>query len=179
MKREKWLIGLLVVAAATWFSVSGCGGDDDDDGNGGTSGWELTTEDTCGGTVYTQGTQRRVHGNFCQDLTFAAGYDYLLDGGVFIGDDTSTNTLTVEAGVTCYGMPGTPPGMLVIRRNANISAVGTVDSPIVFTSANPVGTRARGDWGGVIINGNAQINTCDTPPCEALRRFFRFVRGIG
>jgi hypothetical protein len=40
-----------------------------------------------------------------------------------------------------------------------INAVGTKENPIVFTSDQSVGSRARGDWGGVIINGRATLNT--------------------
>jgi hypothetical protein len=37
-------------------------------------------------------------------------------------------------------------------------AVGTAQNPIVFTSAQPAGQRSYGDWGGLIICGNAPIN---------------------
>jgi len=37
-------------------------------------------------------------------------------------------------------------------------AEGTKDKPIVFTSPSPKGDRAPGDWGGVILLGNAPIN---------------------
>src|SRR5262249_7456948 len=37
-------------------------------------------------------------------------------------------------------------------------AEGTRQAPIVFTSGQPVGTRESGDWGGVILLGNAPIN---------------------
>ena len=39
-----------------------------------------------------------------------------------------------------------------------IVADGTPQQPIVFTSDQPVGARARGDWGGLIINGRAPVN---------------------
>ena len=59
--------------------------------------------------------------------------------------------------------------MLAIRRNSQIIAEGTAEEPIVFTSSKEPGTRARGDWGGLIINGKASINTCgdETELCEA------------
>jgi len=39
----------------------------------------------------------------------------------------------------------------------------------VFTSSKEEGTRARGDWGGLIINGRAPLNACgdDVPDCES------------
>jgi hypothetical protein len=43
-------------------------------------------------------------------------------------------------------------------RGARISAIGTADLPIVFTSSRAAGQRQPGDWGGLIIVGNAPIN---------------------
>jgi len=46
-------------------------------------------------------------------------------------------------------------------------AEGTKDDPIVFTSAKEDGKRARGDWGGVLINGWAPVNCGgSTTPCQ-------------
>jgi hypothetical protein len=36
--------------------------------------------------------------------------------------------------------------------------VGTSSNPVVFTSAQPSGTRASGDWGGIVLIGNAPTN---------------------
>lgn len=110
-------------------------------------------------------------GEYTEDITLTSDYSYVLEGGVFIGDDTTTNTLNIEPGVTIYGDSATD-GFLVIRRNAQINAVGTADAPIVFTSAQAVGSRGQGDWGGLILNGNAPINNCsdgvsESLPCEA------------
>ena len=51
---------------------------------------------------------------------------------------------------------------LFILRGAKINAVGTADAPIVFTSSRAVGQRQPGDWGGLIIIGNAKINRSGT-----------------
>lgn len=75
---------------------------------------------------------------------------YLLRGGVFI-----KKKLVVRPGVQVFGLPGS---FLVIDKGARIIADGTPENPIVFTSAAPPGTRRRGDWGGLIINGEAPIN---------------------
>jgi hypothetical protein len=39
-----------------------------------------------------------------------------------------------------------------------IDANGTVNQPIVFTSNESAGSRSYGDWGGIIICGNAPVN---------------------
>ncbi|HID29622.1 MAG TPA: hypothetical protein EYP19_06400, partial [Desulfobacterales bacterium] len=77
--------------------------------------------------------------------------------------------LTVNPGVTVYGNPQTA---LIIEQGAKIMAVGTPEEPIVFTSNKPAGSRARGDWGGISINGYAPINnaggSCPDNPQTAI-----------
>ncbi len=40
-------------------------------------------------------------------------------------------------------------------------AEGTMENPIVFTSNQDAGSRSYGDWGGVIVLGNATVNKVD------------------
>src|SRR5690606_18220289 len=109
--------------------------------------------DPGGGVVLesSDGSARRISGAFHEDVLMESRYDWYLDAPTFVGkDDASvTPTLTIEAGTTIYGRGGTPPSMLVIRRGARIEAVGTAAAPIVFTSSQPAGSRAPGDWGGI------------------------------
>jgi hypothetical protein len=42
--------------------------------------------------------------------------------------------------------------------SAKLVAVGEPMAPIIFTSSKPVGQRAPGDWGGVLLLGNAHNN---------------------
>ena len=99
-------------------------------------------------------------GTIVEDMTLTADTQWLLRGMVFFGDDENEAVLTIEPGTVIYGESSTD-GALVIRRNSRILAEGTVDAPIVFTSSKSEGTRARGDWGGLIVNGNAPINNGD------------------
>lgn len=107
-------------------------------------------------------------GIYTGDLTLTADCNWLLRGGVFIGDDVEKSTLTIEPGTTLYGESATS-GFLVINRSSQIFADGTADAPIVFTSDLPVGSRGRGTWGGLVLNGRAPINACadGTEACEA------------
>jgi hypothetical protein len=104
---------------------------------------------------------------------------YLLRGPIFVGKDIDGSggvavTLTIEPGTTILGDVDPPQGArgsyLVVARgskliadaNANLadkSVRPDPDSVIVFTSSAPRGQRARGDWGGLVINGRAPINT--------------------
>ena len=100
-----------------------------------------------------------VSGTITENLTMTADVAWLLRGGVFIGDDINETVLTIEPGTKIYGESSTD-GMLIVTRNSKILANGTADAPIVMTSSKAEGSRARGDWGGLVINGNAPINAC-------------------
>ena len=53
---------------------------------------------------------------------------------------------------------------MLFRSGGKIEAVGTEDSPIVFTSGTA--SPARGDWGGIILCGKAPINKGTTATAE-------------
>jgi hypothetical protein len=90
------------------------------------------------------GEEHWVHSNY-----------YVLRGAVFVPDGA---TLNIEAGTIVVGESWST-GTLIVSRGGRINAIGTAEAPIVFTSDQPVGLRARGDWGGLIINGRATLNT--------------------
>jgi hypothetical protein len=79
---------------------------------------------------------------------------YVLRGAVFVRNGT---TLTIQAGTKIVGESGSV-GTLIVERGGRLNAVGTPAQPIVFTSDQPIGSRGRGDWGGLIINGRAPVN---------------------
>lgn len=86
--------------------------------------------------------------------TLTKGVRYLLKGQVFVKD---TKVLTIEAGSVIFGDKATK-GTLIISPGGKLIAQGTAAQPIVFTSSQTVETRDRGDWGGLVILGKAQVN---------------------
>jgi hypothetical protein len=83
---------------------------------------------------------------------------YVLNGIVFVhsGDPAAPQVLEIEAGTVVRGQTSAADrGFLVVTVSGRIEANGTADEPIVFTSANPAGTRARDDWGGITLLGTA------------------------
>jgi len=125
-----------------------------------------------------------------EDLTFADLSDdgvHVFNGALLIGKncDTTTGctvvangpTLTVEAGADLAFDSG--EAIIRIARGAKINAIGTLEKPINFTSANAysrldvVGDGAQfADWGGIIINGFGITNQCtdvqrDAATCNA------------
>lgn len=109
-----------------------------------------------GGTTYHQ-----ITGTISENITLTASDNWLLSGGVFIA---SGYTITIEPGTTVYAADdGTTP-FLSIMQGAKIAACGTASSPIVFTPLKSA--PAPGDWGGIILNGYANINTGTTAEGE-------------
>ncbi len=95
-----------------------------------------------------------VTGEIAGTENWTSNYYYVLRGAVFV---RSGGTLNVAAGTTVIGESGSV-GTLVVLKGGRINAIGTRTAPIVFTSDQPVGSRDRGDWGGLIINGSAPLN---------------------
>lgn len=68
-------------------------------------------------------------------------------------------TLTIQPGTIIMGNPAPKDtSLLLIEKGGKINAIGTSALPIVFTSCKLQGLRVRGDWGGVVICGNAPNN---------------------
>jgi hypothetical protein len=113
-----------------------------------------------------------ITGDITANKTLKTGFSYGLNGPVrvmpgvtltiqpcvkVIGK-TADSVLAVLSGAigdplhSCFYASGEPgPG-------AKLMAIGEPMAPIVFTSSKPKGQRAPGDWGGVILMGNAQNN---------------------
>ncbi|HXV85077.1 MAG TPA: fibronectin type III domain-containing protein, partial [Gemmatimonadales bacterium] len=100
-----------------------------------------------------------LSGNVTASRTLRADTVYTLSGYVKVQNGA---TLTIEAGTRIIGDTATPGSSLWILRGAKINAQGTAAAPIVFTSARAAGTRAPGDWGGIVIIGNGMINRTGT-----------------
>ncbi|MBC6412323.1 MAG: hypothetical protein GDA39_05280, partial [Hyphomonadaceae bacterium] len=107
-------------------------------------------------------------------IPYMEGVAYELSGRLDVGqpgpgtcpDDVAPVVLTIEPGVTIVGNSGAD--VLVVNRCHRLEAAGTPDRPIVFTGKNDVaGTGERegatGEWGGVVILGDAPINRCNVP----------------
>jgi hypothetical protein len=92
--------------------------------------------------------------------TFFADTTYVLQGYVKVSNGA---TLTIRAGTRIVGDTLVPGSSLWVLRGSRIMAEGTATNPIVFTSQRSEGNRAPGDWGGLIIVGNAPINRTANP----------------
>ncbi|MCS6818752.1 MAG: hypothetical protein NZ522_02285 [Chitinophagales bacterium] len=89
---------------------------------------------------------------------------YLLSGIVIVD---SAATLTIEPGTVIMGEKRTK-GTLVIKPFGKLIANGTASQPIVFTSNQEQDERDAGDWGGVVILGNANKNQSGATAIEGI-----------
>ena len=143
-------VGSLLLAGA---SMIGCSSDDSTD-----------TSSTPAPTAYAAyvAANHELKGDFKEDITLEAGIDYKITGKV---NFTAGTTLTIPAGVRLYG--STPSTYLAINAGATIIAKGDINNPIVFTSAEDVAGQnvdangnpivVQGQWGGLVLIGNAPI----------------------
>ncbi len=103
-----------------------------------------------------------LSGTLTANKTLTADKTWTLKGYVYVPNGI---TLTIEAGTTIKS-DNTEKGALCIERGGKIQASGTADKPIVMTSGQAAGARTPGDWGGLIILGNAPTNRSSTPVIE-------------
>jgi len=91
-------------------------------------------------------------GNITVNTTLQKRNVYILQGNVYV---TNNAVLTIEPGTVIIG-DAASKGTLVITKGAQIMAVGQETDPIIFTSNQSM--KKAGDWGGVVILGDAPIN---------------------
>lgn len=85
---------------------------------------------------------------------------YTIVGFYFVQAGTK---LIIPAGTRLEGDFASKGAIITVRgtktrSSGQIIAQGTAAEPIIFTSSKPEGQRARGDWGGIVLNGLADIN---------------------
>ena len=151
---KKLFLGFSILAAA----FTGCVKVEIDDsvtneGGGGTG---------CTGTKQEQFICSKViTGVINENVTLPKG-KYTLKGYVFVNNRA---VLTLAAG-TVIVSDTIQKGALIVERNSRLFAEGTAAEPIIFTSGKSVGNRKPGDWGGIVLLGNAPTNRTTTPIIE-------------
>ena len=131
MKKIKFLALLTVLA----ISFSSCRKNDDDE--------QIVVKEP-----------QEISGDITSNMTLTADRVWVLDGFVFVKNNA---VLKIEPGTLIKAKVG-QKSALVITQGAKIMAEGTAQKPIVFTSGRPVGERAPGDWGGIVLIGRASTN---------------------
>jgi hypothetical protein len=96
-----------------------------------------------------------LSGSIAANRTLTPDTNYVLRGFVYVN---SGATLTINAGTKIVGDTTALGSALFVLRGARIVANGTEAAPVVFTSQRSAGNRSPGDWGGLVIVGNARAN---------------------
>ncbi|WP_075340370.1 hypothetical protein [Tenacibaculum agarivorans] len=104
-----------------------------------------------------------LEGEITADTSLDATKVYELKGDVYV---RSGATLTIPAGTVIFADPsnnldsGTTDikaaDVLIVNKGGKLIAEGTAADPIIFTSG--AATPAAGDWGGIVMLGEAPIN---------------------
>ncbi len=139
---------LFAMAAILGLALTSCSSDDNNNTNN--SSFVLKVDDLKGeikdGTVTLDPTQT-----------------YTLTGGLIVKGGA---TLVIPAGTVIKSSATAESTSLYIavERNAKININGTAAKPVVMTSGKA--SPAQSDWGGLIIAGNAKVNTGDNGTSE-------------
>lgn len=143
---KKSILAIVVIAGLAFTSCS------KDDTPTSSSSFELKVDDLKGNI--TEGT-----------VTLDPSKTYTLTGALIV---KAGATLTIPAGTTIKSdaKPGVDPNTLYIavERFATININGTSNSPVVMTSGQA--SPKESDWGGLIICGDAKVNTGDNGTSE-------------
>ncbi len=98
---------------------------------------------------------KTITGNISGNVMWNYDTIYLLSGKVYLINGA---TLTIAPGTIIKGDYSAAGSALIVTRGAKIYAIGEPSRPIVFTSSQTPSNRATGDWGGLVIAGNAKVN---------------------
>lgn len=125
--------------------------------------WVLEVRDADGDGVIGRGNAMYNYVNQVLDVTgdVNGNVTWTSDNAYFLrGAPTYVNagaTLTIQPGTVILGSQA-DQGTLAVLPDGTIIADGDADRPIIFTSELPVGQRGPGDWGGLVLSGNAPVS---------------------
>lgn len=141
--------------------LTSCGGDEEPINEDKSTVFEESTVKDGDGNVIENITTITDRGEGVGTMTFTKDKTWVLNGLVFVN---SGQTLTIEPGTLIKGKSGQGDNAsaLIVARGAMIMAEGTAAEPIIMTSETDGGqlpATARGLWGGLIVLGNAGLNS--------------------
>ncbi len=110
------------------------------------AGWSTGLENSGASTT------ENLAGEITGDVTLVASTEYNLTSGLIV---KSGGSLTIPAGTTIKASGGTA-AFIGVERGAQIFIEGEANNPVIMTSSSD--NPAQGDWGGLVIAGNAPTN---------------------
>lgn len=125
----------------------------------------------------TAGTQPRscvLSGSITHDMTLTNETTWILEGLVTVGgDNVNSATVEIEPGTLITGS-GDSADYLYVNPGSRLYANGTPTASVIFTSPRDGhlgNTPAPGDWGGIVLSGNAPNNKCPAAPFNCRSEF--------
>ena len=103
-------------------------------------------------TIYPTPTNT-VSDSITSNSTWTSSNVYLVQGPVYL-----KSSLTILPGTVILFDKNTAGSALIVTKAGTLYAEGTATQPIVFTSNAAAGQRSIGDWGGIVILGEAVNN---------------------
>lgn len=103
-------------------------------------------------TVYPSPTDT-VSGEITSHSTWSNNKVYLVQGPTYV-----KTLLLIQPGTVILFDKNTAGSALIVTKAGTLYAEGTASQPIIFTSSAPVGQRSIGDWGGIVLLGEAVNN---------------------
>ncbi|MCG9792204.1 hypothetical protein [Flavobacterium algicola] len=145
---------ITAILSVVIIAFTSCTNDDTTDSNA----FVLKVDDLQGDINSTDGANGTI--------TLDATKTYTLTGGLIV---RSGATLTIPAGTKIQSDPDATAEeaktiFIAVERGAKININGTATSPVVMTSGKA--TPTEGNWGGLIICGDAKVNTGDNGTSE-------------
>lgn len=148
---------LLAFTALASIVMSGClkvNIDDSVTNNGST--------ETGNGTLQERIISSKVISGIINEVVELPKAKYTLKGYVYVNNRA---TIRFAAGSVIVS-DTIQKGALIVEKNSRVYAEGTATEPIIFTSGKAPGARKPGDWGGIVLLGNAPTNRSTTPIIE-------------
>ncbi|MBK8170250.1 MAG: hypothetical protein IPK60_07870 [Sandaracinaceae bacterium] len=93
-----------------------------------------------------------ISAEITESATWTCNNLYVLNDLIFV---RSPAVITIEPGTI---VQGNDLSALIMTPGSRLVADGTASRPILFTSSKSAGERSHGDWGGLVMLGNAPIN---------------------
>jgi hypothetical protein len=146
---------LMIFAAVFLVSLAGCDGDDD-----------APVQEKDGIIASPDDVDLDVaalEGEITTTITLTADKDWVLSGPLVVNSGAK---LIIEAGTTIKAEAGGTDVYISVERDGDIEAIGTAANPIRITSA--AASPAAGNWGGLLIMGNAKITGNGTSVTEVV-----------
>lgn len=166
--KTRQILPAAIIAATLSMTYSSCNNNDPDPVNPpepditynwGTEGSIKTCDHILFNADGSENPQGSVIGNGDKEIIFTGKAilprgTYLLRGWVYIAEGAE---LTLQPGTIIKGEKESAAS-LIVEPGGKLFAQGSATQPIVFTSAQPKGSRKPGDWGGLIICGHGSNN---------------------